>query len=163
MDGKEYQVITELRNAGLTVATAESCTGGLVAKLLTDVPGASWAFKGGVVSYTNYVKNHVLNVPQELLDEYGAVSEPVAKAMADGVRKITDADIAVSVTGVAGPDRDDRGNEVGTVYIGFSSKKGTEANKYMLGSQREEIRNNAAQVMFDQIINYTKLRETENG
>ena len=113
----EQLLLDELRRRKLTFAAAESCTGGLIAQRFTDLPGASVAFRGGVVSYTNDVKRDVLGVPQTLLDEYGAVSSPVAKAMAEGVRRITGADLAVSVTGVAGPDRDDRGNEVGTVYL----------------------------------------------
>ena len=91
----------------MTFAAAESCTGGLIAKRITDVPGASRVFMGGVVSYTDTVKHRVLDVPAEMLEEYGAVSAPVARAMAEGARKATTADLAVSVTGVAGPDRDE--------------------------------------------------------
>lgn len=112
-----------LKARGLTFAAAESCTGGLIAKRITDVPGASLVFMGGVVSYTDTVKHRVLGVPAEMLEEYGAVSAPVARAMAEGARKATTADLAVSVTGVAGPDRDERGNAVGTVFIGFSSRR----------------------------------------
>ena len=99
-----------LKARGMTFAAAESCTGGLIAKRITDVPGASLVFMGGVVSYTDTVKHRVLGVPAEMLEEYGAVSAPVARAMAEGARKATTADLAVSVTGVAGPDRDERGN-----------------------------------------------------
>ena len=96
----EEVVITRLRQKGLTLSAAESCTGGLIAKRLTDVPGASAAFLGGVVSYTNAVKAGVLGVPRDLLEQYGAVSEPVARAMAEGVRRLTGSDLAVSVTGL---------------------------------------------------------------
>ena len=92
-----------LKARGMTFAAAESCTGGLIAKRITDVPGASLVFMGGVVSYTDTVKHRVLGVPAEMLEEYGAVSAPVARAMAEGARKVTTADLAVSVTGVAGP------------------------------------------------------------
>ncbi|MEI3077122.1 MAG: nicotinamide-nucleotide amidohydrolase family protein [Oscillospiraceae bacterium] len=112
-----------LKARGMTFAAAESCTGGLIAKRITDVPGASLVFMGGVVSYTDTVKHRVLGVPADMLEEYGAVSAPVARAMAEGARKATTADVAVSVTGVAGPDRDERGNAVGTVFVGFSSRK----------------------------------------
>ena len=99
-----------LKARGMTFAAAESCTGGLIAKRITDVPGASLVFMGGVVSYTDTVKHRVLGVPAEMLEEYGAVSAPVARAMAEGARRATTADLAVSVTGVAGPERDERGN-----------------------------------------------------
>ena len=104
----EEVVLTRLRQQGLTLSTAESCTGGLIAKRLTDVAGASAAFLGGVVSYTNGVKAGVLGVPRDLLDRYGAVSAPVARAMAEGVRRLTGSDLSVSVTGLAGPDGGDR-------------------------------------------------------
>ena len=130
-----------LEARGMTVAAAESCTGGLIAKRITDVQGASRVFMGGVVSYTDTVKHRVLGVPAEMLEEYGAVSAPVARAMAEGARKATTADVAVSVTGVAGPDRDERGNPVGTVFIGFSSPEETIAERFDFGEKsRAEIR-----------------------
>ena len=92
-----------LKARGMTFAAAESCTGGLIAKRITDVPGASLVFMGGVVSYTDTVKHRVLGVPAEMLEEYGAVSAPVARAMAEGARRATTADLAVSVTGAATP------------------------------------------------------------
>ena len=104
---------------------------------------------GGVVSYTNIVKHRVLGVPADMLEEYGAVSAPVARAMAEGAREATTADCAVSVTGVAGPDRDERGNPVGTVFIGFSSPKETIAERFDFGAaSREEIRGEAADEAF---------------
>ena len=113
----EQRCYEALKARGVTFAAAESCTGGLIAKRITDVPGASGVFMGGVVSYTNIVNHRVLGVPADMLEEYGAVSAPVARAMAEGARKATAADCAVSVTGVAGPDRDERGNPVGKVFI----------------------------------------------
>ena len=92
----EQQVIAALKAHGLTLATAESCTGGLTAKRLTDVPGASAVFLGGVVSYTNGVKERVLGVPHAMLEAYSAVSEPTARAMAEGVRTLTGADFGLS-------------------------------------------------------------------
>ena len=145
----EEVVSVLLREKGRTLAAAESCTGGLIAKRMTDLPGASQVFMGGVVSYTNFVKANVLGVPQALLDEHGAVSEPVARAMAEGARKATTADCAVSVTGVAGPDRDERGNPVGTVFIGFSSAEETIAVRFDFGvKSRAEIREEAADEAF---------------
>ena len=124
-----------LREKGLTIGTAESCTGGLMAKRLTDVSGASQVFKGGIVSYTNEVKHHVLGVPQELLDQYGAVSAPVAKAMAEGARHALGCDIALSSTGVAGPDKDDWGNEVGTMFVAIATPEGTHVRELHLGNR----------------------------
>ena len=142
----EEMVITRLRQKGLTLSVAESCTGGLIA---TDVPGASAAFLGGVVSYTNAVKAGVLGVPRNLLEQYGAVSEPVARAMAEGVRRLTGSDLSVSVTGLAGPDGDDRGNPVGTVYLGLSLPGETLVRRLALGGDRPRIRLLAASNVLD--------------
>lgn len=145
MESLEKAVVALYREKGLTLAAAESCTGGLIAKRITDVPGASQVFLGGVVSYTNGVKHAVLGVAQELLDNYGAVSEPVAVAMAEGVRCITGADIGLSVTGCAGPDRDDWNNPVGTVFAGIATESGASAVKLDVGDEsRGEIRRRAA-------------------
>ena len=145
----EQRCYEALKARGVTFAAAESCTGGLIAKRITDVPGASLVFMGGVVSYTNLVKNRVLGVPAEMLEEYGAVSAPVARAMAEGARRATTADFAVSVTGVAGPERDERGNAVGTVFIGFASPKETVAERFDFGEKsRAEIRAEAADEAF---------------
>ena len=141
---------------GLTLSAAESCTGGLVAKRITDLPGASAVFRGGVVSYTNDVKAQVLGVPEELLEAFGAVSEPVARAMAERCRTICGSDLAVSVTGVAGPDTDDRGNEVGTVYIALASAEGTVCQKLSCGKGRvrDRVRSAAASHVFDLLRRY---------
>ncbi|MBQ1460032.1 MAG: competence/damage-inducible protein A [Oscillospiraceae bacterium] len=154
VDSLEQRVLQLLRERGLTLSAAESCTGGLIAKRITDLPGASAAFLGGVVSYTNGVKAHVLGVPEALLEEYGAVSAPVALAMAQGVRRITGSDLAVSVTGVAGPDKDDRGNEVGTVFIGLAAPDDTAVRQLALGTGRDRIRTLAAHYAFDMLRRY---------
>ena len=145
----EQRCYEALKARGETFAAAESCTGGLIAKRITDVPGASGVFMGGVVSYTNIVKNRVLHVPAGMLEEYGPVSAPVARAMAEGARKAAAADYGISVTGVAGPDRDERGNAVGTVFIGFSSPEETLAERFDFGAKtRAEIREEAADEAF---------------
>ena len=131
----EYVVLEGLKARGLTLGTAESCTGGLIAKRLTDVSGSSQVFRGGVVSYTNEVKHGVLGVPQALLDQYGAVSEPVARAMAEGARQALGCDLALASTGVAGPDRDDRGNEVGTMFVAIAAPDGTHVRPLHLGGR----------------------------
>lgn len=148
----EEVVSALLRERGLTLAAAESCTGGLIAKRMTDLAGASQIFMGGVVSYTNEVKARLLGVPQSMLDEFGPVSEPVARAMAEGVRRVTGASLGVSVTGVAGPDTDERGNIVGTVYIGLASDAGTQVKLCHFGKRsRDRIRGQSANAAFDLI------------
>ena len=150
----EQVVLGLLKEKGLTLGTAESCTGGLVAKRLTDLSGASAVFKGGVVSYTNEVKAGVLGVPQAMLDEFGAVSEPVARAMAQGARKVLGCDLAVSLTGVAGPDRDDRGNPVGLIYVALDTPEGTRVRELHLINGRARIRTVAATNAFDMVRRY---------
>lgn len=147
----EFVVENLLREKGLTIGTAESCTGGLMAKRLTDVSGASQVFKGGIVSYTNEVKHNVLGVPQELLDQYGAVSAPVAKAMAEGARRALGCDIALSSTGVAGPDKDDWDNEVGTMFVAIATSEGTHVRALHLGNRpvRARLRTQTAHHAFD--------------
>lgn len=113
------------RNNNITIATAESCTGGLVAAALTAIPGASSSFKGGIVSYTNEIKHNVLGVNNETLEKFDAVSEETAREMAIGAARVIDADIAVSVTGFAGPDGGIPGKPVGTVCFGYCIKDKT--------------------------------------
>ena len=152
VENLESVCVSLLKQRGATLTAAESCTGGLIAKRVTDVPGASAVFLGGVVSYTNGVKNKVLNVPQSLLDEYGAVSEPVAVAMAEGARALTGADYALSVTGVAGPDSDERGNPVGLVYIALAAPDGTVCVERNFGKRsRDHIRAQSANTAFDML------------
>lgn len=144
-----------LARKGMTLATAESCTGGLVAEKLTAVPGASAIYRGGVVSYWTSVKAEVLHVPQNILDTYGPVSEECARAMAEGVRKITGADLGVSVTGAAGPDPDERGVPVGIVYVGLAAPEGTFCRRLDLGRRRRDrIQGLAANHAFDVVRRY---------
>ena len=127
-----------LKEKGLTFATAESCTGGRVAERMTALPGVSAVYRGGVVSYWTSVKADVLGVPADILEAHGAVSEETARAMAEGARRVTGADIAVSVTGVAGPDPDERGVAVGIVYIGLATPDGTFCRPLDLGKRRRD-------------------------
>ena len=140
-----------LKEKGMTFAAAESCTGGLIAKRITDLPGASAVFMGGVVSYTNLVKARVLGVPEETLEKFGAVSAETAAAMAQGVRKLCSADIAVSVTGCAGPDPDERGTPVGTGFVGFAAPGFTTVKPIAMGKDRAWGRVFAASTAFDLI------------
>lgn len=143
----EEQTVALLKERGLTAAAAESCTGGLVAQRLTDVPGASAVFSGGVVAYTNGVKEHVLGVPHKTLARYSAVSKETAQAMAEGVRALTGADFGLAVTGVAGPDRDDAGHAVGTVYIALAHGQETTVQFLHLTGDRSAIRTQAADAL----------------
>ena len=124
---------------GITVATAESLTAGMVTAMLADTPGASAMLQGGVVSYRNSVKRDVLGVPQALLDSVGSVDGTVAAAMADGARRTCGADLGVSTTGVAGPDDHD-GKPVGTVFIGVATAEGSMSFPYSFEGTRAEIR-----------------------
>lgn len=160
-DSIAAQVLALCREKGLTLSAAESITGGLIAKCITDVPGASQVFLGGVVSYTNGVKERVLHVPHETLETYSAVSEQTARAMAEGVRALTGADLGLSVTGVAGPDRDDRGHAVGTVYLALSAGTGTQTRQLHLNGSRPAIRDRSADEMFRMLLAYIQIKESD--
>ena len=140
--------------AGKTLATAESCTGGGIGAALTAVPGSSQVYKGGIISYTNEVKNALLGVSMEVLDREGAVSASVAEAMAAGARKTLNADVAISVTGLAGPDGDDRGNPVGTVYIGYADQERVCSRKFLFSGTREEIRKAAGEAALYLVLEF---------
>jgi nicotinamide-nucleotide amidase len=138
-----------LAERGLTLATAESCTGGLLGKLVTDVPGSSSYYLGGVVSYSNELKTRLLGVPPTVLAEKGAVSEETAIAMAQGARDRLGADIALSVTGIAGPGGGTAEKPVGLVYLGLADATGATVRRYRLFSSREDIRTRAAYTALD--------------
>lgn len=144
------QVLQALK--GKTLATAESCTGGGIGGAITAVAGASEVYKGGIISYCNEIKRDVLSVPQADLERYGAVSAPVAQAMAAGARKALSADVAVSVTGLAGPSGDEYGNPVGTVFIGYSDENGTFSRKFLFQGDREQVRNSAIEASMRLIL-----------
>ena len=137
---------------GHTLATAESCTGGGIGAALTDVPGSSAVYKGGIISYTNEVKIAQLGVSVGTLEKYGAVSEQVAKEMAIGARARLHADYAVSVTGLAGPDGDEFGNAVGTIYIGFAGCVNSIVRECHFSGDRKEIRNQAISAALQLIL-----------
>ncbi len=139
---------------GKTLATAESCTGGGVGAAITSVSGASRVYVGGIVSYTNAVKARVLGVDPALLASSGAVSAPVAQAMAEGARRVLCADVAVSTTGLAGPDGDEYGNPVGTVFIGYSDAVRTVSREFHFGGDREQVRQQAIQAALMLILEY---------
>ena len=148
--GADDQTLAEvvgeaLVRAGGTVAVAESCTGGLLAKLVTDVPGSSRYFLCGWVTYSDEAKSRELGVPSNLIETHGAVSGQVAAAMAQGARRTAGADLAVAITGIAGPDGGTELKPVGLVYIAVSSQKGTDTSRYVFSHDRSLVRLRAAQ------------------
>ncbi|MBQ4641304.1 MAG: CinA family protein [Oscillospiraceae bacterium] len=128
---------------GKTLVTAESCTGGRIGAALTAIAGSSQIYKGGVICYSNWVKEHILGVTGELLETVGPVSDIVAEELASGVRRILQADVAVSVTGLAGPDTDGSSNPVGTVYIGYEDEHIRTHRKFLFHGNRQQIRDQA--------------------
>jgi nicotinamide-nucleotide amidase len=150
-----------LKERGATLALAESCTGGLLAKRLTDMPGSSAYFIEGLITYSNESKERLLGVPHDLILEHGAVSEPVASAMAEGARTVSGSDYGLSVTGIAGPDGGTNEKPVGLVFVGISDQEGTFAEKLDLTAwarSRDSIRERSANRAFDLL----RLRLEEN-
>jgi PncC family amidohydrolase len=150
------EVIDLLRARGDTIAVAESLTGGMLAAALTEIPGASAAFRGGVVAYATGLKAALLGVPAALLDSHGAVHPEVARAMADGVASRLGATVGAATTGVAGPDPQD-GQPVGTVYIAVSAGGDTTVRSLALSGGRHQIREATVEQSLDLLI--CKLRE----
>lgn len=149
-------VVETLAAQGATIAFAESCTGGLLTKLITDVPGASAVLRGGVCAYANEVKHGVLGVPQGDLDAYGAVSRPVALYMARGVRALMGTDVGVGTTGIAGPASDDTKKPVGLVYIAVALPGGRYAVRELhLSGSRDEIRTETARQALALVLEFS--------
>ncbi len=143
---------------GLKLAVAESCTGGLIATRITDIAGSSNYFEAGLVTYSNRAKEVFLSVPHDLLVEKGAVSREVAEGMAEGVRSKTGADIAISVTGIAGPGGGSDEKPVGTVYIGFAAAQVRLVRKYEFKGSRASIRRQTADAALGLALDYAEGR-----
>jgi PncC family amidohydrolase len=148
----EQQIVDLFSRKGLTIATAESCTGGLVAGRITDVPGSSAVLLGGIVSYSNEAKERVLGVSQAALIQYGAVSEEVARQMARGARERLGADVAVSVTGIAGPGGDTPEKPIGLTWIGLSDAHGDHAERFIWDSDRAGNRERSVEAALNMLI-----------
>ncbi len=140
MECTEKILCERLLEKGLKIATAESCTGGMIAAKITSVSGASGSFDAGVVTYSNEQKHKLLGVSKKTLKKYGAVSKETALEMCRGVRKLAKADIGVSVTGIAGPTGGTAEKPVGTVWIGICSKKTCKAECFLFDGNRDEVR-----------------------
>jgi len=150
-DSLENTVTGLLKKNSLTLATAESCTGGLLSKRLTDIPGVSEVYLGGVIAYTEAAKSEFLGVATDLINDKGVVSSEVALAMADGVRSRLGSDIGIGITGIAGPGSDGSNLPPGTVYVALSSKDNRLCTKPGLFSDRDRVRISAASTALDMI------------
>jgi len=140
------------------IATAESCTGGMISQMITSVPGASVVFDCGIVAYANEIKKNILGVRAETLEKYGAVSEQTALEMAQGIKKLSGADYALAVTGIAGPGGGSREKPVGTVYVGIIRPDGSEVCLFRFSGNREEIRKQTAQAALEKICHYIRAK-----
>ena len=138
LSSKNWQLVELLREKKLTITTAESCTGGRIASAITGVPGSSQVFPGAIVSYCDRVKHQVLGVPQELLDRYTAVSEPVAAAMAQGAARVMGTELALSATGLAGPEGDGV-QSVGTVFLGLYAEGKSMVERHVFPGDRQQV------------------------
>lgn len=148
------ELANKLRALGWTLATAESCTGGLLSGAITELAGSSDYYLGGVVAYSNEVKHQVLGVSQTLLIDFGAVSQQVAEAMAKGVARLTGCDLAISTTGIAGPASDGTDKPVGLVYIGISGPAGFRVARYQFSGERHTIRRSTVSEALRQAADY---------
>jgi nicotinamide-nucleotide amidase len=147
------RIIDILTEAKKTIVTAESCTGGMIASALTDIPGASAAVYGGYVTYANTAKSRMIHVQARLIRDYGAVSNQVARAMADGARNTARADYAVAVTGIAGPDGGSDKKPIGLVYVAVSSELATVVIEHRFGDLgRDEVRKASVQAALDLVL-----------
>jgi PncC family amidohydrolase len=150
----EEKVGELLSQRGWTLAVAESCTGGLVGHRITNVSGSSAYFEGGVISYSNEVKEHVLGVPLETLIDHGAVSKETVLAMARGVRHLLGTDVAVSITGIAGPTGGTPEKPVGLVYIGLAAEDAESAEKHIWAGDRESNKAQTAEAALKLLFSY---------
>lgn len=155
------KLVQTLIKRNLTCATAESCTGGGVGYAITGVPGSSTVFTGGVISYNNSVKHGILGVPEEVLVTKGAVSSECAAAMADGVRRQLAADIAVSITGIAGPGGGSAEKPVGLVWFGLASATGVTTEKKIFSGNREAVRSAAIEHALGLLLDATGCNDAD--
>ena len=149
----EY-LVNLLKEKGKTISFAESCTGGMLSEMVTDISGASSVFYGSVVSYDNSIKENVLHVSADILNTFGAVSEECAHAMAEGVKKLMNTDYAISITGIAGPTGGTKDKPVGLVYIGVTDGENTKVYKNIFNGSRQQVRLRSATKALQLIIDF---------
>ncbi|HLC42286.1 MAG TPA: nicotinamide-nucleotide amidohydrolase family protein [Methylomirabilota bacterium] len=164
--GRDEEILEEavarlLKDQQLTLSVAESCTGGLMAHRLTNVPGSSTYFERGVIAYSNQAKEELLGVPAELLRRHGAVSAPVAEAMARGIRKMSKASLGVAITGIAGPDGGTPTKPVGTVFVALASPEGTDAKRFRFRGDRQTIKWRSTQMALEMLRRHLKNVKNE--
>jgi len=147
----------EMRKRGLTIAVAESCTGGLLGSRITDVSGSSEYFLGGVIAYQNEVKEALLHVPHEVIAQQGAVSPETAEAMASGCRDLFKCDIAVSITGIAGPGGGTLEKPVGLTYIGLATSRGIVSRRFKWKGSRTQNKESSVRAALELILSMLKL------
>ena len=156
MNDTAAEIITILRDRKLTLGTVESATGGLIAHLITNVPGSSDVFRGSIVSYSNEIKMKIVGVKTATLEKYGAVSSQVAAEMAAGGRKALGVDICAADTGIAGPGGATAGKPVGLFYLGLSTRDGTVTKIHLFTGSRDENKQQAAQTALQRVLDYLK-------
>ncbi len=153
-----------LLERGLTLAVAESCTGGGFGDAITDIPGSSTYFLGGVIAYSNGVKEALLGIGHALLEEKGAVSPEVARAMAEGVRRLIGADIGLGITGIAGPSGGTASKPVGLVYIGLATAEGSRAERFLWSGDRRANKQASLRAALEMLIEeLEQARQTPAG
>ena len=154
MNDIETKLLELFSGRNLTLATAESCTGGLIANRITNISGSSKYFERGVITYSNQSKIELLNIPFQVIEEYGAVSQETAVAMAEGVRNLAKTDLGLAVTGIAGPTGGSPDKPIGLVHIALVSSKGIEHKKYKFCGSRLEIKKQTADEALKLLLNY---------
>ena len=153
------RLVARMNGAGLQVATAESCSGGWIAKALTDVPGSSGCFAYGIVSYSNEAKQSLLGVSGETLEQFGAVSEQVVREMAQGALKLSGADFAVAVSGIAGPEGGSADKPVGTVWFAWAVRSGeVQVKQCLLDGDREAVRAGTVALALKKLLDILESR-----
>ena len=152
-------LVSELKKRGMKIASVESCTAGIISKIITDAPGSSEVFDLGITTYSNEMKTKMVGVPEEILSQHGAVSPETARAMPDGIRRVSGADIGVATTGIAGPGGGTPEKPVGLVYTAISTANGTDVTRLMIdkpGADRDYIRNTAAETVLLGVLTLLK-------
>ncbi len=148
-------LVAALKERGMKIASVESCTAGLISKIITDAPGSSDVFDLGITTYSNEMKTKMVGVPEEILASHGAVSPETARAMAEGIRRVSGADIGVATTGIAGPGGGTPEKPVGLVYTAIATKDGTEVTRLLIdrpGADRDYIRRKAAETVLTNVL-----------